>query len=207
MWDSCGLVRCSHIVHLKLSVQAEQAEIATHLPPKKGSLDITRFTHLAAACVVRYLLGNELLLHLYVVVWKPWGSGKRWEEPLDRLASCGLDLEVNRWEGLVFQHIMSLVYMSKYISSKRFWGESSPRKMAQEVCGLFSSWRDLLDDLLWLNRSPRTSARYFSAILRETTELCKNLRIQKLYGALQEPKSPSSLVSAFIPICFYEFGV
>lgn len=96
MWDSCGLVRCSHIVHLKLSVQAEQAEIATHLPPKKGSLDITRFTHLAAACVVRYLLGNELLLHLYVVVWKPWGSGKRWEEPLDRLASCGLDLEVNR---------------------------------------------------------------------------------------------------------------
>ena len=44
--------------------------------------------------------------------------------------------------------------------------------------------------------APRTSARYFSAILRGTTELCKNLRIQKLYGALQEPKSPSSLVSS-----------
>ena len=30
------------------------------------------------ATVVRYLLGNELLLHLYVVVWKPWNGKSHW---------------------------------------------------------------------------------------------------------------------------------
>ena len=65
------------------------------------------------ACVVRYLLGNELLLHLYVVVWKPWNGGRATgkslgEEPWNGII-WGFDLEVNRrLKVLFFKHIFNM---------------------------------------------------------------------------------------------------